>query len=40
MPQILVTIDTEVGELCKDVPGAFEIFIEGKVHNRGCVTAL
>lgn len=34
MPQILVTIDTEVGELGKDVPSAFEVFIEGKVHNR------
>lgn len=34
MPQILVTIDTEVGELGKDVPSAFEVFIEGKVHNK------
>jgi len=34
MAQILVTIDTEVGELGKDAPDAFEVFIEGKVHNR------
>lgn len=31
MPQILITIDTELGELGKKMPNAFEIFIEGKV---------
>ncbi len=34
MPQILITIDTEIGELGKDKPDAFEIFIEGKVEGQ------
>ncbi len=34
MPQILITIDTEIGELGRCRPGAFEIFVEGKVNNK------
>lgn len=34
MPQILITIDTEIGELTEDRPDAFEIFIEGKVGGK------
>jgi len=34
MSQILITIDTEIGELGKYRPDAFEIFIEGKVDGR------
>ena len=34
MPQILFTIDTEIGELTKNEKGAFEIFIEGKIGTK------
>jgi len=34
MKQVLITIDTEVGELGKNIADAFDIFIEGKVDNR------
>ena len=34
MPQILITIDTEIGELGKNKPDAFETFIEGKINDR------
>lgn len=34
MPQILITIDTEIGELGKYRPDAFETFVEGKVDGR------
>ena len=34
MSQILITIDTEIGELGKYRPDAFETFIEGKVDGR------
>lgn len=34
MAQILITIDTEIGELGKYRPDAFETFIEGKVEGR------
>ena len=38
MPQTLITIDTEIGELGKYRPDAFETFIEGKVDGEevGC----
>jgi len=34
MKQVLITIDTEIGELGKNMTDAFEIFIEGKIDNR------
>lgn len=34
MAQILVTIDTEIGELGKNRTDAFEVFIEGKIDHR------
>lgn len=34
MTQILITIDTEIGELGKYRPDAFEVFIEGKVDGK------
>lgn len=34
MLQILITIDTEIGELGKYRPDAFETFIEGKINNK------
>lgn len=34
MKQVLITIDTEVGELGKNMADAFEIFIEGKISGR------
>jgi len=32
--QVLITIDTEIGELDKYRPDAFEIFVEGKVNDK------
>ncbi|SHJ53126.1 polysaccharide deacetylase family protein [Propionispora hippei] len=34
MKKILITCDTELGELSKDINNAFEIFIEGKVFDK------
>jgi len=34
MSQILITVDTEIGELGKNRPDAFETFIEGKINGR------
>ena len=34
MPQIIITVDTEIGELSKHTPNGFETFIEGKVDGQ------
>jgi hypothetical protein len=34
MPQIIVTIDTEIGELSRYARNSFEIFVEGKVNGQ------